>query len=1389
MAPAMKHMASNFAKLEKFKGVDFQRWQKKMHFLLSSMSVVYMLTTQMPEDGGENPTVEQVRKRAKWDNDDYVCRGLILNGMSDSLFDIYQNVETSKDLWDTLKAKYMAKDASSKKFLVSCIIDKLPPSWKNFKHTLKHLKDELTLVELGNHLRIKEFLRAQDNDKPKGNNVAGPSVVNMVEHNNSFKYNDNKGKCKHHDTKADPNKKPKVTYWKCGKPGHLKNDCKAGNIGNKANGSGIKGSWDGSSNSLKGIEATDQLTAAELCLEGQSLSWYRWSDGRTPFRSWENFKRRLLDRFQQSQEGILLCQLVGVPETILEGTFIKGLKQDLRAAVRVLNPEGLSHAMKLAVSIEKKASLNMSVVYMLTTQIPEDGGENPTVEQVRKRAKWDNDDYVCRGLILNGMSDSLFDIYQNVETSKDLWDTLEAKYMAKDASSKKFIVSCIIDKLPPSWKDFKHTLKHLKEELTLVELGSHLRIEESLRAQDNDKPKGNNVVGPSVVNMVEHNNSSKYNDNKGKCKHHDTKADPNKKPKVTYWKCGKPRHLKKDCKAGNISNKANGSGIKGSWDGSSNSLKGATVHVCKDRCWFKTYESLNDGSILHMGNESTALVHGHGCVDLRFSSGKVVSLLNVLHVSNIRKNLVSCSVLNNYGYKQVIESNKFVLSKHGVFIGFGYLSNHMFRLNIVSDNIGSAFMSTSKLNDSILRHARLGHVHFKRMQDMYKDGLIPAFDINTEKCKTCMLTKITKKPFQNIKRETEVLELIHSDLCDLHATPSLGNKKYFVTFIDDASRFCYVYLLHTKDEALDKFKVFKTKVKLQQGSLIKRFRTDRGGEYMDTLYFQSIGIIHETTALYTPQQNGISERKNRVLKEMVNSMLSYLGLSQGFWGEAMLTACYLLNRVPNKRNMITPYEPWTKKKPNLNYLRVWGCRAVVRLPDLKLKTLGERGIECIFVRYAEHSKAFRFYVIEPNDSVLINSIIESRDAIFDDNRFSSVPRPSQRSLKDGTEEFGGSMVLEKVTDEDDPKTFDEAMKSEDVAFWKEAINDEMDSIMGNNTWVLADLPLGCKWIFKRKLKVDGTVEKFKARLVIQGFKQKSWIDYFDIYAPFSMKDMGEADVIPGIRIKHESNGIVISQSHYIEKALKKFNYFDSTPVSTPMDKSEKLMPNNGILVILIKKTMDYRLMYTGYPSVLEGYTDASWISNTEDNSSSSGWVFLLGSGAISWASKKQACITGSTMEFKFVALAAAGKEAEWLKNLLLEIPLWVKPMAPISIRCDSAATLAKAYSQMYNGKSRHLGFRHSIIRELITNRVVSIEFVRSQQNLADHLTKGLARDLVIKSAERMGLKMCLEHADKEDEFVNFLMVNFFEKVLSKSMNKEEPPMYSNGLKGSILRTP
>ncbi|GJX97853.1 zinc finger, CCHC-type containing protein [Tanacetum coccineum] len=426
--------------------------------------------------------------------------------------------------------------------------------------------------------------------------------------------------------------------------------------------------------------------------------------------------------------------------------------------------------------------------------------------------------------------------------------------------------------------------------------------------------------------------------------------------------------------------------------------------------------------------------------------------------------------------------------------------------------------------------------------------------------------------------------------------------------------------------------------------------------------------------------------------------------------------------------------------------------AVVRLPDPKRKTLGEKGIDCIFVGYVEHSKAYRFYVIEPNDFVSINSIIESRDAIFDENRFSSIPRP--KDIIPNVQES----QMDDHTD-DVPSEISEPRKG--------AIDDEIDSIMENNTWVLSDLPPGCKWIFKRKMKVDGTIDKFKARLVIQGFRQKEGIDYFDTYAPVahittirllltlaaihnlvihqmdvkttflngdldkevymkqpegfvmpgnehkvcklvkslyelkkaprqwhqkfdevvlssgfhlnqsdkcvyskfdsSGEDLGEADVILSIKIKRENKGIVITQSHYVEKILKKFNREDCSPVSTPMDPVEKLKPNTGKPVDQLKYsraigclmyairstrpdiayvvgrssrftsnpkrqhwkaiarvfkylrgTKNYGLSYVGYPSVLEGYSDVSWINHVEDLSSTSEWLFLLGGGAISF---------------------------------------------------------------------------------------------------------------------------------------------------------------------------
>nr|GFB37185.1 zinc finger, CCHC-type [Tanacetum cinerariifolium] len=238
--------------------------------------------------------------------------------------------------------------------------------------------------------------------------------------------------------------------------------------------------------------------------------------------------------------------------------------------------------------------------------------------------------------------------------------------------------------------------------------------------------------------------------------------------------------------------------------------------------------------------------------------------------------------------------------------------------------------------------------------------------------------------------------------------------------------------------------------------------------------------------------------------------------------------------------------------------------AIVRFPDPKWKTLNEKGIDCIFVRYAEHSKAYRCYVIEPNDSVSINSIIESRDEIFDEKRFSSIPRPKD-------------IIPNSVESQRDDHS--------------DAVSSEMP-----------EPRKGCKWIFKRKMKVDETINKFKARLIIQGFRKKEGIDYFDTYAPVAR--------ITTIRLLLALAAIKNLVIHQMDV---------------------KTVFLNGDL-----KEEVYMKQPEGFV-MSEAYSDASWINHVEDLSSTSGWVFLLGGGVISWASKKQTCITSSTMESEFVA--------------------------------------------------------------------------------------------------------------------------------------------------------
>nr|GEZ50809.1 zinc finger, CCHC-type [Tanacetum cinerariifolium] len=175
----------------------------------------------------------------------------------------------------------------------------------------------------------------------------------------------------------------------------------------------------------------------------------------------------------------------------------------------------------------------------------------------------------------------------------------------------------------------------------------------------------------------------------------------------------------------------------------------------------------------------------------------------------------------------------------------------------------------------------------------------------------------------------------------------------------------------------------------------------------------------------------------------------------------------------------------------------------------------------------------------------------------------------------------------------------------------------------------------------------------------------------------------------------------------------------------------------------LKRTRQLALYYDRFPAVLEGYSDASWITGSSDSKSTTGWIFTLGGGAVCWGSNKQTCITHSTIEAEFLALAAAGKEAEWLRNMLLDIELCPQPMTSISLHCDSQSTLSMSYNKVYNGKYRHISLRHAYIKELISNGIITIEYIRSCKNLADPFTKVWVAIWLYVNGFGVGKKRCV----------------------------------------------
>jgi transposase InsO family protein len=185
---------------------------------------------------------------------------------------------------------------------------------------------------------------------------------------------------------------------------------------------------------------------------------------------------------------------------------------------------------------------------------------------------------------------------------------------------------------------------------------------------------------------------------------------------------------------------------------------------------------------------------------------------------------------------------------------------------------------------------------------------------------------MTKAPFtKKSERSKDLLGLVHSDVCGPMSISARDGSRYFVTFTDDFSRYGYIYLMRHKSESFEKFKEFKVEVENQLGKKIKVFRTDRDGEYLSGEfrgYLKAHEIVPQLTPPGTPQWNGVPERRNMTLLDMVRSTMSKAELSRSFWGFTLETAAFMLNRVPSKSVEKTPYELRFGRIPNVSFIKI-----------------------------------------------------------------------------------------------------------------------------------------------------------------------------------------------------------------------------------------------------------------------------------------------------------------------------------------------------------------------------------------------------------------------------------------------------------------------------------
>lgn len=422
-------------------------------------------------------------------------------------------------------------------------------------------------------------------------------------------------------------------------------------------------------------------------------------------------------------------------------------------------------------------------------------------------------------------------------------------------------------------------------------------------------------------------------------------------------------------------------------------------------------------------------------------------------------------------------------------------------------------------------HEKLGHINIRKVIEMSKSGLIPKIDVNIDLtkfgCKGCLEGKMTKRPFKSKpKRQCNVGEIFHCDLEGKMHVPSLGGSNYALICKDEFSSYRNVYFLKQKCDAVNSLTAHIAYVKRITGNPVKTVRSDNGVEFIDQrvkTLFNSNNITHELTVPYNPQQNGFIERENRTVCELARSMIHHRSLPRHLWSEAMATAAYLLNIIPKKNaNGVTPYELWHSKKPSYEHLHEFGSNCYGLIPPETRQKWDPKCRRYLFVGYTATKEIVRVY--EPiSEKVLMlrdvkfnlvpedctdknetwamqrNRLRRFLDTVNDEDRLQQVTcqnNDSQTSVlnsnnndcnneitietaSNNTDNTNNtvsevSLALASIIYKDDPQTYEEAINSRNSKEWTKAMQEELNSLIKNNTYDVVNLPKGkkpisCRW--------------------------------------------------------------------------------------------------------------------------------------------------------------------------------------------------------------------------------------------------------------------------------------------------------------------------------------